>query len=124
MAEAINDPQARFLAQLSQGRFMLQRDPLSDRAVFPPRLRAPGHGGTLTDFFPVSGRGIVYSVTVQPKRPPDPDRVIVLVDLEEGARMLSHMPNADPENVAIGDKVIARIVTEGETPMVVFDPAP
>ena len=38
--------------------------------------------------------------------------------------MLSHMPNADPERVAIGDKVIARIVTEGETPMVVFDPGP
>ena len=124
MAEAINDPQARFLAQLAQGRFMLQRDPVSDCAVFPPRLRAPGHGGTLTDFLPVSGHGIIYSVTVQPKKPPEPARIIVLVDLEEGARMLSHMPNADPERVAIGDKVIARIVTEGETPMVVFDPGP
>lgn len=129
MADAVDGPEnggpeARFLAQLAAGRFMLQRDPVSDRAVFPPRLRAPGHGGPLTDFRPVSGRGTVYSVTVQPKKPPAPARVVVLVDLEEGGRMLSHMPDADPDTVAIGDKVIARIVSEGETPMVVFDPAP
>ena len=63
-------------------------------------------------------------MTVQPNRPPTPAKIIVLVDLEEGARMLSHMPHANPEDVAIGDPVVARIVTEGETPMVVFDPAP
>jgi len=120
----VRGPEARFLAQLAAGRFMLQRDPVSDRAVFPPRLRAPGHGGPLTDFRPVSGRGTIHSVTIQPKKPPAPAKVIVLVDLQEGGRMLSHMPNADPEKVAIGDNVIARIVTEGETPMVVFDPAP
>lgn len=124
MAAVVNDPEARYLAQLAAGQFMLQRDPVSGCAVFPPRLRAPGHGGPLTDFRPVSGRGTIHSVTVQPKKPPAPARVIVLVDLEEGGRMLSHMPNADPETVAIGDKVLARIVTEGETPTVVFEPRP
>ncbi len=114
----------RFLALLADGSFWLQRDPATGLAVFPPRLRAPGHGGQLTEFQPVSGRGTIHAVTVQPNRPPKPARIIVLVDLDEGARMLSHMPDASPEDVAIGDPVVARIVTEGETPMVVFDPAP
>ncbi|GKY89619.1 Zn-ribbon domain-containing OB-fold protein [Sinisalibacter aestuarii] len=117
-------PEAEYLGHLAQGRFMLQRDPLSGAAVFPPRLRAPGHGGALGAFAPVSGRGVIYSLTVQPKKPPQPARIIVLVDLEEGGRMLSHMPAATPDSVAIGDAVTARIVTEGETPTIVFDPAP
>ena len=115
-------PEATFLAHLAEGRLMLQRDPATGRAVFPPRLRAPGHGGGLGPFEPVTGLGTLNSVTLQPKRPPEPPRVIVLVDLDEGGRMLSHMPGV--QNAAIGDRVSARIVTEGETPMVVFDPAP
>ncbi|MBV7407354.1 OB-fold domain-containing protein [Maritimibacter sp. DP1N21-5] len=102
---------------------MLQRDPLSGRAVFPPRLRAPGHGGALGGFEPMSGRGTIHAVTIQPKRPPEPASVIVLVDLEEGGRMLSHMPGADPAQVAIGDAVTARVVTEGDIPTVIFEPA-
>lgn len=124
MSANATGPQATFLAHLGQGRLMLQRDPTTGRAVFPPRLRAPGHGGALDDFAPVSGKGTVHSVTIQPKRPPEPAKVVVLVELDEGGRMLSHMPGADPDAVAIGDAVVARIVTEGETPMVVFDPAP
>nr|WP_284040879.1 OB-fold domain-containing protein [Phaeovulum sp. NW3] len=102
---------------------MLQRDPQSGAAVFPPRLRAPGHGGKLGAFAPLSGRGVIYAMTVQPKKPPEPPRIVVLVDLDEGGRMLSHMPAATPDSVAIGDAVTARIITEGETPTVVFDRA-
>jgi uncharacterized protein len=113
----------RFFTLLAEGSFALQRDPSTGRAVFPPRLRAPGHGGPLTEFEPVSGRGFIHAITIQPNRPPKPTKIIVLVDLEEGARMLSHMPNAAPEDVAIGDAVVARIVTKDETSMVIFDPA-
>ena len=114
-------PEAAFLAHLAAGRFLLQRDPATGRAVFPPRLRAPGTGAALGPFQPVSGRGTIVSVTIQPRRPPAAPTIGVLVDLEEGARMLSHLPGADPAAVAIGAAVQARIVAEGETPMVVFD---
>ena len=117
-------PEQRFLALLAEGSFALQRDPSTGHAVFSPRLRAPKHGGPLTEFQPVSGRGTIHAVTVQPNRPPKAPKIIVLVDLEDGARMLSHMPDAAPADVSIGDAVVARIVTEGATPMVVFDPAP
>ena len=116
-------PEATYLDHLAHGRFMLQRNPLSGRAVFPPRLRAPEHGGALGSFEPMSGRGTVHAVTIQPKRPPAAPGIIVLVDLEEGGRMLSHMPDADPDRVAIGDAVTARIVTEGDVPTVVFEAA-
>jgi uncharacterized OB-fold protein len=61
---------------------------------------------------PVTGRGVVYSVSVH-YRAPSPelaDRVpyaVVLVDLDEGARLLSTAVGCDPESVAIGDRVRA-----------------
>lgn len=116
-------PEAEYLSLLASGQFMLQRDPQSGSTVFPPRLRAPSEGHALEPFQPVSGRGKIYSLTIQPRKPPEPARIIVLVDLEEGGRMLSHMPDVKPGTVSIGDAVKARILADGETPTIVFDVA-
>lgn len=115
-------PEAVFLAHLAEGRLMLQRARGSGRAVFPPRLAEPGTGDTALDWIEAAGRGTVHSVTVQYPRPPAPPHAVVLVDLDEGVRMLSHMPDTDAESIRIGDRVRARIVTGGDVPMVVFDP--
>lgn len=101
---------------------MLQRDPLSGRAVFPPRLRRPGGGPVLDTWTEMSGRGNIHAVTVQQKRDA-PARAIVLVDLEEGGRMLSQVTGTDAGSVFIGMKVQARIVADGDMPHVLFEPA-
>lgn len=114
-------PEAQWLAQLRAGRLMLQRD-AAGRAVFPPRLAAPGHAGPL-HWVEAAGTGTVHAVTIEHPRPPAAPRALVLVDLDEGVRMLSRMPDVAAESIRIGDRVRARIVAEAEIPHVVFVPA-
>tara|TARA_R100000322_G_scaffold97169_2_gene61190 strand:+ start:7020 stop:7394 length:375 start_codon:yes stop_codon:yes gene_type:complete len=114
--------EARYLAYLSDGRFMLQRDPISGEAIFPPRLRRPGGGPALDDWAEMSGRGTVHAVTVQQKRDAAA-RAIVLVDLEEGGRMLSQVTGTQAEAVTIGMAVQARVVADADLPHVLFEPA-
>lgn len=109
-------PEATFLDHLRAGRLMIQRAP-DGAAVFPPRVCAPGTGAPL-DWRPAAGTGRVHAVTVE-HRKGQPPRALVLVELDDGVRMLSRMPEADQEAIAIGDRVRARIVAE-EPPHVVF----
>ena len=117
-------PEARHLAYLAEGRLMLQRPRASGRAIFPPRMAEPGTGDPDLEWVAAAGTGTVHAVTVQYPRPPAPPHAVVLVDLDEGVRMLSHMPGTDAESICIGDRVVARIAAGAEGPMVVFDPAP
>ncbi|QBY00030.1 hypothetical protein E2K80_04145 [Rhodophyticola sp. CCM32] len=120
-------PERRFLEFLRKGQMMLQRDPQTGRAVFPPRLRGPCHGQGLEDWAPISGRGRIYAFTIEHPRAPAPPRALILVDLDEGGRLVSHMPDTSPDAVRIGAPVQARIVTpEDGDPHLVFDlePAP
>src|SRR3546814_11589420 len=101
---------------------MLQRARGSGAYIFYPRGAEPRTGATDLDWVEASGRGIVYSVTVQRNRPPVPDASLALVDLAEGPRMLTRIDGIAPEQVTIGMAVRARIVHDGSGPFVVFEP--
>src|SRR3546814_12990186 len=104
------------------GCFLLHRARGSGADTFYPRVAEPRTGATDLDWVEASGRGIVYSVTVQRNRPPVPDASLALVDLAEGPRMLTRIDGIAPEQVTIGMAVRARIVDEGSGPFVVFEP--
>lgn len=127
MAETSNPPsvhpEREYLAFLAQGRFMLQRSRASGRHVFYPRVVAPGSGDTDLEWVEASGKGTVYATTVVRQRPPAADYNVVLVDLDEGVRMMSRVEGVPPADVRIGLRVQARVRTGGDTPMVVFEPA-
>ena len=110
-------PEARFKTYLAEGRFMVQRSQSTGRYVFYPRLAIPGSGETDLEWVPASGFGTVYSITVNRKR--EGSHNIALIDLDEGVRMVSTIP--DVETVPIGTRVRARIADLGGTPAVVFD---
>ena len=123
MAEAETaGPEARWRAHLAEGRFMIQREAGSGRAVFPPRPMGPGTGGAL-EWVEASGRGEVHAVTVMRRRPEQGgDLGLCLVELEEGPRMMSRVVDMEPGEVRIGLAVRARIEeVEGEL-AVVFAP--
>ncbi|MEP6876579.1 MAG: OB-fold domain-containing protein, partial [Burkholderiales bacterium] len=82
-------PEQEYLAFLARGRFMIQRSRTSGRHVFYPRVAEPGSGDTDLEWVPASGTGVVYASTVVRQRPPAPDYNVVLVDLDEGVRMMS-----------------------------------
>lgn len=122
-----NGPDAAYAAYLAQGRFMLQRCGACDRFVFFPRLVCPHCGGTSLHWAQASGNATVYSVTTVRRKPQyGGDYNVVLVDLDEGPRMMSRIEEAAPDAISIGMRVRARIAcgpgTAGETQFVVFVP--
>ena len=116
-------PERDYQRHLEEGRFMLQRSRSSGRFVYYPRVAEPRTGATDLEWVPASGEGTVYATTVMRQRAPTPSYNLALIDLAEGPRMMSRVENIAPDAVRIGMKVRARISREGDTPIVVFDPA-
>ncbi|MCC5987041.1 MAG: OB-fold domain-containing protein [Pararhodobacter sp.] len=120
-------PEAIFRAALAKGRILLQRNPENGAVVFYPRAVLPGtHGaraGARAEWITASGRGTVHSTTVSHRRPEaGGDRNIALVDLVEGARLMSSVVGIAPEAVRIGMAVRARIDLSGDEPVLLFEP--
>lgn len=116
-------PEQDYVRYLNEGHFMIQRCKDSGRFIFYPRVAEPLTGSTNLEWVRASGRGTIYSTTVVRQKPPTPNHNVVLVDLEEGPRMMSRVDGIAPENVRIGMAVRAKIIRENDTPIVVFEPA-
>ena len=125
--ESTGGPDAQFAAHLERGELALQSCAGCGRQVFPPRVACLHCGSDRLAFRAVSGRGTVYSTTVVRRKPEEGgDYNLALVDLEEGARLMSRVEGIAPQLVAIGQQVTARIAPKagpkGES-LVLFDPA-
>ena len=113
----IVSPEARpFWEAAGEGRLLLQRCGSCATTVWYPRGVCPACGSTQLEWYEGSGRGTVYSYTVNRRgmgeyRDAAPF-VLAYVELEEGPRVLTNVVDCDPESVRIGDAVTA-----------VFDPA-
>jgi uncharacterized OB-fold protein len=117
-------PDARYASALAAGRIELQTCSTCARQVFPPRVACPHCGSPALAWRPISGAGAVYSTTVVRQRPDEGgDYNVALVDLAEGARMMSRIEGIPPQSVRIGMPVRARIATTKAGPLVVFDPS-
>lgn len=114
-------PEQEYFAHLAQGRFMLQRSRASGEFFFYPRVAAPVTSARDLEWVAASGRGTVHAVTIMRPKPPQAPYNVVLVDLEEGPRMMSRVEGLAPEAVRIGMAVQARIATQDDKPLVVFD---
>jgi uncharacterized protein len=98
-------PAETFAEHARRGKLAYQLDP-DGRAVFPPRLAAPGSGGALR-WAVSAGLGTVYATTVMRRRGEGP-RHVALIDLDEGFRMMSRVDGLPPEEVRIGARVRVR----------------
>ena len=114
-------PDQEFQAFLDKGEFRIQRSRSSGKHVFYPRVIEPGTGATDLEWVPVSGLGTIYSVTVIYPKPPAVPYNVVLVDLDEGARMMSRVDGVDAESLAIGQRVKAAIAPIDGKQTVVFE---
>ena len=109
--------------QLAQGNFLIQRCKDCDRAVFQPRMICPHCGHAELSWERPSGHGVVYSTTIVRRRAEQGgDYNVVLVDLDEGVRMMSRVEGLAPEEVRIGMAVKADIVDGNEGKNVIFRP--
>lgn len=110
-------PEAAFKVFLAEGRFMIQRSRSTGNHCFYPRLAIPGSGETDLEWVPASGRGRVYSITVNRNR--EGSYNVALIDLDEGVRMMSTVRGV--ETCAIGTPVRAVIETLASGPAIVFE---
>jgi uncharacterized OB-fold protein len=92
------------------GRLMIQRCNATGQTFLYSRQLVPGVVESEVEWIEASGRGTIYSFTVA-RRPAgaafqgDCPYVIVSVELEEGARVMSNLVTDDPDSVAIGQPV-------------------
>jgi uncharacterized OB-fold protein len=109
-----------------QGRLLIQRCRGCATLHHPPRPMCPKCHSLEWHAIEASGRGTVYSF-VMPHHPPLPffedGYIVVLVELEEGVRLVSNLVDIEPESVSIGMPVQVRFDTfDGDVVLPVFVP--
>jgi uncharacterized protein len=93
-----------------QQQLLLQWCTACEKPIFYPRESCPGCLGSSFEWRPASGRGEIYAVTVE-HRPQMTSRraeepfAVVLVELEEGVRMMSNVVDCPADDVKVGMKV-------------------
>ncbi|MBC7140298.1 MAG: OB-fold domain-containing protein [Defluviimonas sp.] len=117
-------PDAVFAAKLAEGVFEIQKCGGCGAHVFHPRVICPACGSADLGWVAPSGRGTVHARTIIRRKPEKGgDYNVVLVDLEEGVRMMSRVDEIDNDAIAAGLKVTASVGKgASDEPAVVFRP--
>lgn len=101
---------APFWDATRERRLLLQWCLACEAPVHYPREACPRCFGDALGWREAAGRGVVHAATVmhQPAHPAFADRVpyvVALVDLEEGARLLTNVVGCDPAQARVGRAV-------------------
>jgi uncharacterized OB-fold protein len=107
---ALTAVSAPFWEAASHGQLVLQRCDACMRVVWYPRAICPGCGATTLTWTPAAGIGTVYAASVHHRAPrpelaPLTPYAIVLVDLDEGVRMMARAAVDDAESIAVGQRM-------------------
>jgi uncharacterized OB-fold protein len=96
----------------AEGKLVLPRCTKCQTTIWFPRPFCPECASTSIEWIPASGRGTVYSFTVNRRGTADlPDYrqagtyVLAYVELEEGPRIMTNIVDCDPDAVQIGQQV-------------------
>ncbi len=103
---------------LAQGELRIQHCNACSEAVFYPRSICPHCHADSLSWIVASGKGTIYSYTVAHQGfgpfATDVPFVIAIVELEEGARMMSRIVDAPRERVMVGAEVNVLFESVGE----------
>lgn len=102
-----SEDSAPFWEFLQQGELRLQRCADCATLAHPPRLMCPACGSFERDWWPVSGRGAVYSFVVtrqavHPSFEGHTPYATVVVELAEGPRLTSNLIDVAVDDIEIG----------------------
>ncbi len=124
MSDSKPGKEREFRDMLAEGKWRIQRSPSTGAYVYYPREVAPGTGANDLEWVEPKGTGTIYSFTIVNRRAEQGGPYnVILVDLDEGPRMMSRLEGVAPEGVKIGQRVKARVCDLDGQPAVVFDPA-
>jgi len=116
----------------ASGKLLLPRCLECQTLIWFPRPFCPACASTRVEWIAASGRGTVYSYTVNRRGAADlPEYrdasvyVLAYVELEEGPRVMTNIVECDPNDVRIGQRVEVVFHDTGQgTALVRFRPAP
>lgn len=115
-------PDASYREYLRNGEIRMQQCAECGQFFFYPRVLCPLCGSDSYRWEKISGRGAIYSFTIERAVPgQEDDRNLVLVDLEEGPRLISRVADADPDGLHIGQPVTAFIGSMDGEPLLLFN---
>jgi uncharacterized OB-fold protein len=96
----------------AEGRLLLPKCTDCGELIWFPRPFCPSCASTSVEWVQASGRGTVYSFTVNRRGVADMsayrnagEYVLAYVELEEGPRIMTNIVDCDPNSVKIGQKV-------------------
>jgi uncharacterized OB-fold protein len=113
---------------LRERRIRLQRCDACGRLQFYPRPSCHWCGAADLTWTDVDGRGTIYSFTVIHRAPyaafaDDVPYVYAVVELDPDVRVVTNIvTESDPEDLRIGDPVVARFDDEGDVTLLRFVP--
>lgn len=94
---------------IAQGELRIQRCDACSRAIFYPRSLCPHCHSNQLSWITATGKGTIYSYTVAHQAfgsfANDAPYVVAIVELAEGARMMTRIIDAPRERIAIGVSV-------------------
>jgi len=101
-----------FWEATAEGRLVLPKCQECDTLIWYPRPFCPNCASTRVEWIAASGRGSVYSFTVNRRGQADLAAyreagvyVLAYVELEEGPRVMTNIVDCDPDSVRIGQQV-------------------
>jgi hypothetical protein len=106
-------PTTTYLEHMEAGKLPFQTCRSCDTTFFYPRILCPACGAEDVEFRDSAGRGTVYARTVIHLRDGDPFNV-VLVDLDEGFRVMSSVEDVANDDVRIGMRVALKTIHPGD----------
>ncbi len=104
-APLLNDDNHVYWDTAREGRLVTQKCQQCGRLRHPPRPMCPVCHSLNFDYIDLSGHGVVYSYAIlhHPQNPSFEYPVLaVLIDLDEGVRVLSNLVDIDPRDITIG----------------------
>lgn len=113
-------PEAVYQALLDHDVFALPVCGQCGRAHYSPRVLCPHCGSTSLSWQQSAGLGTVYSTSTISPRNAEP-YAVVLVDLDEGPRLMSNVVGIPAGEVQIGLRVRARIVQREDGAVAMFE---
>jgi hypothetical protein len=128
-APAVNPETRQFWAATAEGRLLLKRCLDCGSVIWYPRAICPECASLRTEWFQASGRGRVYSYTLnhrgQDAYSDAGPYVLAYVELDEGPRMMTNIVGADVAGVTVGMRVEVVFHDTGDgTALPRFRPAP
>ena len=125
-APIVTDDSAAFWAAASDGRLVAQRCGGCKTLRHPPRPMCPRCRSLEIEIVELSGKGTVYSYAIlhHPQNPAFDYPVFgVLVDLDEGIRLMSNIVDVDKDAIRVGLRVeVLFVPTANERRVPVFRP--